>query len=109
MSRTTKPFSSWEKQIQEVSNINKAIYNTKKYLGMNAKLYASERQYKKYKIYNPNTNKYVHFGDIRYQDFTKHGDKIRQNNYLKRATNIKGDWKNNKYSPNSLSINILWK
>lgn len=109
MSKTTKSYSTWENQINEVSNIKKVIYNTKKYLGSNTKLYPSERQFKKYKIFNPDTNKFVHFGDIRYKDFTKHQDKTRQNNYLKRATNIKGDWKNNKYSPNSLSINILWK
>ena len=109
MSRTTKSFSSWEKQIQEVSNINKAIRNAKKYLGSNIKLYASERQYKKYKIFNPTTNKFVHFGDIRYEDFTKHKNKARQNNYLQRATHIKGNWIDDKYSPISLSINILWK
>ena len=32
----------------------------------------------------------------------------RRNAYLKRATNIKGNWKDNKYSPNNLAINILW-
>jgi len=29
--------------------------------------------------------------------------------YLARATKIKGDWKTDKYSPNALAINILWK
>lgn len=28
--------------------------------------------------------------------------------YLARATNIKGNWKDNKTSPNNLSIHILW-
>ena len=53
-------------------------------------------------------NKYVHFGDLRYEDFTKHQDKERLNNYLSRATKIKGNWRNNKYSPNNLAINLLW-
>jgi len=59
-------------------------------------------------IMNPD-NKYVHFGDSRYEDFTQHKNKDRQQNYLKRSSNIKGNWKNNKYSPNNLSMNILWK
>jgi len=55
-------------------------------------------------------NKYVHFGDKRYKDFTQDNkNKDRQQNYLKRSGNIKGNWKNNKYSPNNLSMNILWK
>ena len=45
----------------------------------------------------------------RYEDFTQHKNKDRQQNYLKRSSNIKGNWKNNKYSPNNLSMNILWK
>ena len=63
---------------------------------------------KKYMIKNPYTNKNVHFGDIRYQDFTKHKDPIRRRNYLSRATKIKGDWQLNPFSPNNLSIHLLW-
>ncbi len=54
-------------------------------------------------------NKYVHFGDSRYEDFTQHKDKDRQQKYLNRSSKIKGNWKDNKCSPNNLSINILWK
>jgi len=43
-----------------------------------------------------------------YEDFTKHKDEERRQQYLSRATNIKGNWKKNKYSPNNLAINILW-
>lgn len=32
----------------------------------------------------------------------------RQRLYLARATNIKGKWRENKYSPNNLSIHLLW-
>ena len=51
----------------------------------------------------------IHFGDKRYEDFTQHKNKDRKQNHLKRSSNIKGNWKNNKYSPNNLSMNILWK
>jgi hypothetical protein len=43
-----------------------------------------------------------------YEDFTKHKDEERRQQYLSRATNIKGNWKKNKYSPKNLAINILW-
>ena len=33
---------------------------------------------------------------------------IKRKSYLSRATNIKGNWKKNKYSKNNLAINILW-
>jgi hypothetical protein len=59
-------------------------------------------------VLNPD-NKYIHFGDNRYEDFTQHKDVDRQKKYLNRSSKIKGNWKDNKYSPNNLSINILWK
>ena len=43
-----------------------------------------------------------------YEDYTKHKDDDRRQRYLARATKIKGDWKEDKYSPNNLSIHILW-
>ena len=82
--------------------------NAYKYLGNDAKIYFSNRKGKKYKIFNPNTNKFVHFGDSRYADFTKHKDEERRQRYLDRATKIKGNWKKDKYSPNNLAINLLW-
>ena len=58
-------------------------------------------------IFNPDTHKWVYFGQVGYEDFTKHGDQIRRNNYLRRTENIRGDWKQNEYSPNNLSRNIF--
>lgn len=53
-------------------------------------------------------NKWIHFGQMGYEDYTKHKDDDRRKNYLKRSSNIKGQWKSNKYSPNNLSIHLLW-
>ena len=53
-------------------------------------------------------NKWVHFGQMGYEDYTKHKDDDRRKNYLNRSSNIKGQWKSNKYSPNNLSIHLLW-
>lgn len=70
----------------------------------------SNRKNKKYAIYNPNNDKFVHFGSFNppMQDYTKHKDDYRRMNYILRASNIKGNWANNPYSPNNLSINLLW-
>ena len=67
----------------------------------------STRKNKKFMILNYD-DKYIHFGDSRYQDATVHNDPIRISRYLSRATEIKGDWKKDKYSPNNLAINLLW-
>jgi hypothetical protein len=42
------------------------------------------------------------------EDYTKHKDPVRLKSYLARAMGIKGDWKKNKYSPNNLSVHLLW-
>ena len=94
-------------ELQKYSNIEKAQKNAYKYLGKTATLYESTRKDKKYMIKN-DEDKWVHFGQLGHEDYTKHNDDIRRQNYLKRASNIKGNWKNDKYSPNNLSINILW-
>ena len=101
-------YYNWFKNIKEVSNPDKALSNTKKYLGKNAALYPSEKSKYKYKVFNPNTNKFVYFGSMLYEDYLKHGDEIRKKNYLLRSGHIKGNWKDDKYSPNNLARNILW-
>ena len=50
----------------------------------------------------------IHFGQLGYEDYTKHNDEKRRERYLKRTANIRGDWKENKFSPNNLSRNLLW-
>ena len=73
----------------------------------NKEVFLSTRKNKKYMIMNDD-NKFVHFGQLKYEDFTKHLDKQRRELYLKRATKIRGYWKENIYSPNMLSIVLLW-
>jgi hypothetical protein len=73
----------------------------------NKPLYLSTRKYKKYMIQD-DKGKWRHFGDIRYQDALYHKDQTRINNYWNRMSNIRGNWRNDKYSPNNLSLRILW-
>ena len=82
-----------------------------KYLGKDKILYKSTRPNKKSMVYDDYDDKYIHFGSMKppYEDYLKHQNKKRQSNYLARASNIKGNWKDNLYSSNNLSINILWK
>ena len=89
------------------SNYDEAKRKTREYLGQDVKLLISPRKDKKYRVYDPN-GKAVDFGQMGYEDYTKHRDNERRERYLKRAKNIKGNWKNNPYSPNNLSLHILW-
>lgn len=94
-------------EIWKYSNPKTAQEKAFKIYGKSAVLYKSERADKKYQILNPSGD-WVHFGQMEYQDFTKHRDQARRENYLRRASAIKGDWRKNEYSPNALAMRILW-
>ena len=85
--------------IRKVNQLSKLIYKKP--------VEKSTRENKKYMILNDD-NKYVHFGDSRYENYTIHNDLERRKRYLNRARNIKGNWKKDKYSANNLAINLLW-
>jgi len=95
-------------EIWKFSNPSTVQVKADKYLKTNNPIYKSTRKDKKYMIYDRKNDKWVHFGAMGYEDFTKHRDVKRRNNYRKRATNISGDWRKNKYSPNNLAIHLLW-
>jgi hypothetical protein len=99
------PFS---KTLKKYSNPIVAQKMAYKYLGNSAKLYPAKNPQKKYSIYDPNNQKWIEFGQIGYENFTKHKDKSRRKNYLTRTASMKGNWKKNKYSRNNLSRRILW-
>lgn len=94
-------------KIWKWSNPTQVHKMARKYFGKHIPIYLSDKEEKKYMLQDPN-GKWVHFGQIGYEDYTKHLDKDRRHNYLTRTKNMKGDWKNNKYSANNLSRNILW-
>ena len=101
--------------LSNYSDYKTVLYRAKHYYGEDVKLLQSTRKTKKYMIYNPITNKVVHFGAMGYLDYTKYvqlydletANKHRTK-YLKRALKIKGNWINNQYSPNYLSMLLLW-
>jgi hypothetical protein len=98
---------SKKNMIYKYSNPPEVYRLASKYLGKKAKIGLSTRKNKKYMVTRPD-GKIVHFGQMGYQDFTRHKDKTRRKNYLTRSSKIRGNWKSDKYSANNLSINLLW-
>lgn len=96
------------KEILKYSNPKKVFANARKYLGKKVIIKLSTREEKKYMVYNPTEENWVHFGQMGYEDFTKHKDQERREDYLERSANIKGNWRENPYSPNNLARNLLW-
>jgi len=78
-----------------------------KYFGKKATIYRSTRKNKKYMI-KDDKGHFVHFGQIPYEDFTRHKNLSRRHNYLTRSGRIRGNWRKKKYSANNLSRKILW-
>ena len=95
-------------KINDFSNPKIVFKKAKNYLGKDVIIRLSDNAKKKYMVFNPETHKWVYFGQMGYEDFTKHNDPVRREKYLRRTENIRGNWKENKYSPNNLSRNILW-
>jgi len=106
-----------EEAVRKISNPTTVFRNFKRYKGRdNAVIEISNRPGKKYVVFvNPKIDnglmyswtKQVHFGS-NLADFTKTRSEQQRQNYLKRACGIKGNWRNDKYSPNNLAINLLW-
>ena len=94
-----------EKEVLKYSNPDIVWMKLQEY-SPNMPLFFSNRSDKKYMLIID--DKSIHFGQMGYEDFTKHQDVNRRDRYLKRANNIKGKWKDNKFSPNNLAINLLW-
>jgi hypothetical protein len=92
-------------QLKKVSNYS--IVRKKAKMLYKRDVFPSTRKNKKYMIKNDKGN-FVHFGHIEYEDYTKHKDKTRRKNYLTRASNIKGNWKKDPFSPNHLSLTLTW-
>jgi len=105
---TKHKMNKFSKTLKRYSDPKRAQQMAYRYLGKTAKIYPANNPVKKYKIFDPKNNRWVNFGQLGYEDYTKHKDKSRRKNYLTRSGKIKGDWKQNKYSANNLSRRILW-
>lgn len=100
--------NKFSRKLRRFSNPEKAQKMAYRYLGKTAKLYPARNPQKKYSIYDPKNDKWMNFGQIGYEDYTKHKDKNRRKNYLTRTRSMRGHWKRNPYSANNLSRQVLW-
>ena len=71
-------------------------------------VYRSLKSNKKYRMWNPIKQKWIDFGQMYYEDFSHHKNLERRYNYLRRSSGIRGDWRDDIYSPNNLSRTLLW-
>jgi hypothetical protein len=93
-----------EEEIYKYSNPQTVYKNAKNIFG-NVNIKISTRKNKKYMLFNPKENKWIHFGQWGMEDFTKHLDKKRRDLFLIR------NWKwqdNDIYTPSFLSYYLLW-
>jgi len=94
------------KNINAISNPDTVFRKFKQYRGRDkATIALSPRPDKKYVVSVDGRS--IHFGST-LPDYTRHGDEARRKRYLKRAREIKGRWREDKYSANNLAINLLW-
>jgi len=100
--------AEFPKALYAFSSPKQAQKMARAYLGASAQLYPAINPAKKYRICDPKLNKWVNFGQMGYQDYTRHKNKTRRKNYLTRTAGMLGNWKRNKYSANNLSRHILW-
>ena len=78
------------------------VMNKAQELGLNP-VHESSRKDKKYMVFDG--TKMVHFGQMAYEDYTKHNDEKRRMNFRKRNHR----WAHApKYSPANLSYRLLW-
>lgn len=92
-------------EIKKYSNPKKVFKLAKDLYGDDVEIELSTRKDKKYMILNPNNNKWVHFGQYGYEDFTKHQDIERRDNFLKRNKK----WENmGEYTPAFMAYHLLW-
>lgn len=106
--KLSKRETRYKKILYKYSSPSQAQKMAIKYLGKTAKLYPANNPVKKYRICDPVSKKWVNFGQLGYEDYTRHKDKMRRHNYLTRTANMRGNWKKNKYSANNLSRKITW-
>lgn len=91
--------------IEKYSSPHKVFLKAWHMFGPQVQIKLSTRKNKKYMIYDPDKNKWIHFGEMGYEDYTKHGNLMRRERF--RWRNRK--WKDKeKYSPAYLAYHLLW-
>jgi len=88
-------------ELKKYSDPDAVAYKAQQ-MGLNP-VYESSRKDKKYMVFDG--RKMVHFGQMSYMDWTKHGDKARRDRFRKRNNR----WATApRYSPAWLAFHLLW-
>jgi hypothetical protein len=58
--------------LNDCSNYDQVLKRARYYYGKDTILLPSTRTSKKYMIFNPHTNRFIHFGAVGYLDYTKY-------------------------------------
>lgn len=91
--------------INKYSNPETVFNKAKKIYGKDVEIKLSDRDDKKYMLKDPKKDRWFHFGQIGFEDFTKHKDKERRDRFLDRNKK----WaKFDKYTPAYASYYLLW-
>jgi hypothetical protein len=93
-------------ELETYSDPEKVYQLARELFGEDVQIKPSTKKNKKYMIMNPD-GKWISFGQVGYEDYTKHLDDKRKASYLKRTAR-KGTGDNDPYSANNLSKNLLW-
>lgn len=116
--RSKEPMSKFKGQL-ESAGLSPQLYLRRvrasaKKAGYNPKnvVFADDNKHKL--MITTDDGKVVKFGSVGNGDLILHSHKSKeeglkaQKAYLARATKIKGNWKDDKFSPNSLAISLIW-
>lgn len=96
-----------EYPIPEIVNMKNVILMAKKAGYDPERIMPPTRKNSKLSYLTPDGRR-INFGNKHYPSYDRHMDIDRRERYLQRAKGIRGGWYNDPYSPNSLSINLLW-
>jgi len=92
-------------EILKYSNPKIVFQKARHIFGPHVNIKISTRKNKKYMLYNPTTEKYIHFGEMLFEDYTKHGDNNKRMKFITRNQ----IWsQNDVYSAGFLSYYLLW-
>ena len=92
-------------KLEQFSNPAIVYERAKRIYGPDVEIEYSTRKNKKYMLFNPNSGKWISFGQMGYKDYTKDGDEIRRKKFQQR--NHK--WASApKYSASFNSYYLLW-
>lgn len=94
-----------KKDIRKYSDPEEVLRKGKEIFGPSFRLYYSKDKDKKYSVVDPSSGDVIDFGAMKYEDFTRHKDLDRRENFRSRNAN----WRNQRpYTPAYLSYHLLW-